>query len=262
MSRIFLTGLLIALLIGLININTDAATINFQEPAGWNVGDSNSTNQLWEAEPTSRFLASNTPPDSSSVNPNISSSPTLSVNVPGFVASSGGYYAFGGDFGIESDIYNHGGASGTGSYGATYGTHVIVQTGATANAVIAQTNTMEVVQHSGLAITGGDNASLLQVDTLFTGVIELSFGPVSYEELIFEFWLPGYTDDFSVQFVGNVHSSFQNMRVDSMILEAAPNGGSPVPLTTAPVPEPGSLILLTLSGLGATVWKRRAKNVL
>lgn len=251
MNRKFLPGFAFTLIVGLISTEANAATVNFQDPAGWNVGDSNSTNQLWEATSASPFLASGTLPDSSSVNPSISSTSTLGVNSPGFIASSGGYYAFTENYGVESDIYNHGGASGSGSYGGTYGTHVIVQTGATTNPPVSVlTDTIEIVQHGGAAIAGGDNASLLQVSTLFAGVVDSTFGLVDYEELVFEFWLPGYTDDFSVQFDEIIHSSFQNLRVDSMIVEAAPNGGSPAPLTTASVPEPGSLILLALGGLG------------
>lgn len=264
MKKILFTSIALFLAIGLSYSNTQAATFSFLEPAGWNIGDSESTYQEWTATPASPLLASNTPPDSSSATPSISNTSTLSVDSPGFVAGSGGYYAFSGTYGLFSDNYNHGGTSGTGSYGATYGTHVIVQTAAAPNGVSVIPGTLEIVDIAGSPISGGDNASSLQQSEFFYDTATIpGFGDVDLQGLIFEFWLPGYTGDFKAQWSEQVHSSFQGLRVDSMISEAS-GGNSPFVLTTSPVPEPGSLILLAVSGLGLGVvaWKRRAKNVL
>ena len=84
-----------------------------------------------------------------------------------------------------------------------------------------------------------------------------SFGEVDYQELIVEFWLPEYTGDFRVAFDQKVHTSLDSLRVDSMIVAAAQGGGSPFANTA--VPEPSSLVLASLAGLGLVGfgWRRR-----
>jgi hypothetical protein len=102
---------------------------------------------------------------------------------------------------------------------------VFVQTAATTNddpnaggpaSVFAET--LELVRQDGSPITGGDNDSVLAITQVSLEDVLTSFGIVPQQELVFEFWLPGYTDDFRVQFDSIVHSSFQHLRVDTLIV--------------------------------------------
>jgi hypothetical protein len=190
------------------------------EPAGWAVGDLDSTFQEWVTGSTA-FLTADTPPSGNSANPALSEPATMGVNLPGFVASSGGYYSFGGDYGVFADILNHGGSLGTGGpYPANAGTRVLVQVAATMNTdanVSVNLDSVQVVSPNGSAIAGGCNSCSLQVEELALGPVETSFGIVPQQELLFEFWLPDYTDDFRVEMEVSVHSSFQHLRIDSRI---------------------------------------------
>lgn len=209
-----------------------AGAFSFQEPVGWTVGDAESTFQEWESTVTG-FSLTGTTPTASNVNPAISSTSTMGVSSPGFVAGSGGYYSFSEStttYGVSADVFNHGGASGSGGpYTSNYGTRVFVQTAATIGqagvlgpeGVGLVIDSLELVQINGSPITGGDNASKLQSNVLALNSIITSFGPADQEEILFEFWLPGYTDDFRVQFESSRHSSFQHLRIDTLIEAAA-----------------------------------------
>lgn len=196
---------------------------NFQEPSLWKVGDAGTTFRQWEATPSTPFQAVDSPPTERLANPMIDAVPELSVHSPGFVASSGGYYAFSDSYRITADIYNHGGTLGmSGGYAAEYGTRVLVQTAATTNpdfdASVFQ-DSMELVHLDGTPISGGANEDLLGVTQLFLQEVETPFGPANQQELIFEFLLPQYSADFRVQFESAVHSSFQQLRVDTFLVE-------------------------------------------
>ena len=203
-----------------------AAAINFQDPVGWSVGDADSTFQEWDTA-VSAYSLSATPPSSSNVNPAISSPPALGATPPAFVAGSGGYYSFE-DYQVSADVFNHGGSAGIGGpYSGNHGTRIYVQTSATMNVDVNDggpasvfPDRLEIVMHDGSPLTGGDNGSALQVTQLFLGEVITSFGLVPLQELLFEFWLPGYTDDFRVQFESISHTSLLHLRVDSSIVEA------------------------------------------
>ena len=47
--------------------------------------------------------------------------------------------------------------------------------------------------------------------------METSFGIVPQQEMLYEFWLPEYADDFRVEMEVGIHSSFQQLRVDTRI---------------------------------------------
>lgn len=211
-----------------------ATGAHFLEPCGWTVGDANSTFQEWDAnldfdnpENDFAFFTSGTPTSDTNANPTLSSDATMGVMNPGFPASSGGYYAFGGPYVVEADIFNHGGPSGTGSYADHFGTRVFVQTASTLSVggvsvfpdeiVEEEIRGIEIVQLDGSLIAGGENQSKLQSVQLFLGPVATPIGIQDQEELLFEFWLPGYTDDFRVKFDVQQHSSFQHLRVDSHI---------------------------------------------
>jgi hypothetical protein len=105
-------------------------------------------------------------------------------------------------------------------------------------------DTMEIVDLAGLPITGGDNASAIHEEQIWSGLVGSTFGDVTIETFIWEFYLPGYTGDFRVQWDEIVHSSFDQLRVDSMVTESA------LPIT--PIPEPASVILLVLGSLAVS----------
>lgn len=248
---------------------------HFLDPAGWNVGDSGSTYQEWDSLTVPSGIG-NSPDRGYATNPTGLNSPTLSVKSPGFHSGSNNFYSFSSNYGATADIYNH----TTGSYGPEYGTHVILQTGSSQNpdaeGVVAGHmelvaghgfgnfwDTMKLVDLVGNPIAGGDNASALQIAEIsYQPDVASSFGAVDYQELIYEFWLPGYTGDFRVDWGQIVHGTIDTLRVDSMVAAAAVGGGSPFPLTSA-VPEPGSAGLLmtgAISAVGAVVMRRRRKR--
>ncbi len=210
------------------NATCFAGAFNFQEPTDWNVGDPGSVYLNWEAAVLAPFMATNTPPTASNVNPTISSTAGMSVQSPGFVAGSGGYYSFAGNYGIRADVYNHGGSSGVGSpYTSGYSTRVLVQTAATTNPDVDTSvipSSIELVQLDGSPIVGGGNAELVGMTQLFLQEVMTPFGPAEQEELLFEFQLPSYADNFRVRFQSFNHSSFQELRVDTLLVANATPG--------------------------------------
>ena len=203
-----------------------AGAFNFQAPTDWTVGAAGSTYQEWEASEATPFASVNSLPTASNVSPAITSLAKMSVQSPGFVASSGGYYSFSDSvptYRIFANVYNHAGSFGTGEpYASSHGTRVIVQTAATMNPDYAASvfpDSVELVKLDGSAIAGGANADLLSSSQLFLGEVETSFGLADQQELCFEFFLPAYSADFRVRFTSSVHSSFQELRVDTMLVE-------------------------------------------
>jgi len=224
-----------------------AAATSFLTPGSWGVGDANTTYQEWDTFGDSAPFA----PDAGlSVNPAITTSPSVSVVSPGFVAGSGNFYSFSADYGFTADIYNHGGPSGSGGLPAGSGTHVIVQTSSTLNGDDGvYSDTLELVDLLGNAIIGGANASALRHDVIFDGTVGSPLGPVTQREEIWEFFLPGYVDDFRVQADVIVHSSFDQLRVDTAIGQTA--------FDTTAVPEPASLALLAAGGVMTLARRKR-----
>ena len=215
-----------------------ASAVNFQDPNDWAVGDSGSTFQEWDARPLEFlgdpnafiFSTRSTSPSAMTASPALTDDPNLSVLSPGFVGSSGGYYSFSGDYGVYADILNHGGIAGTGGlYDASFGTRVIVQTAATVNedpnvggpaSIFAET--LELVDPNGASLQGGGNSDALHILEVSDPnlLVDSPFGLVHQQEYFFEFWLPGFTGDFRVQTGSIVHSSFQHLRVDTLIVQA------------------------------------------
>lgn len=265
----FLASLVMAGLVGTTAsagyVTTLGVENQFLNPAGWNGGDPNSTYQEWDYLATA---SGNSPDHGYVTNPTGLDTPTFSVKSPGFVSGSHNFYSFSADYGATADIYNHGGSSGTGSFGSESGTHVIVQVGTSVNSdeesfpghgTGVYLDSLKLVNLLGGAITGGDNGSALQIaEVSYQLDVPASFGAVDYQELIYEFWLPGYTGDFRVDWDQKVHAMIDTLRVDSMIAAAAVGGGSPFSLTI--VPEPGTVGLLVtgaMSAVGAVLLRRR-----
>ncbi len=225
----------------------------FVEPIGWDVGDAGSTSQSWDNlyRPPVPIPTTNITPDISLVtNPAIATPSTINVSSPGFATSSGNFYSFASNYEVFSNIFNHG-------TGGSDGTHVIVQTagtsgGATGTEGSVIDNTLEIVDLSGNSLSGGANSeALVHGDAIFQGVFyaEAVASDVDYEVLIWEFFLPGYTGDFRVQWTTPIHSSFDQLRVDSMIASTA--------FSPSFVPEPTSLALAGICALGLAMSRKR-----
>jgi hypothetical protein len=167
----------------------------------------------------------------------------LSVSSPGFRVSSGNFYSFSGNYPVSANIYNH---------GAGAGTHVIVQTAATLGGT-GQTvlpGTLQIVDLGGSPLTGGANsAAVVNGDEIFNGSVSSSMGEVTLAVQIWEFFLPGFAGDFRVQFTEEIHSSFDQLRVDSMISSTA--------FAPSFVPEPTSLALAGLCAFGLALSRKR-----
>lgn len=226
----------------------------FVEPGSWTVGDSGSTYQAWD-----NFSGStgNTPDAGYNTNPSIGTQPVVNVNFPGFRSGSSNFYSFSGPYSIEAEIENHG-------TGGSNGTHIIVQTAATMNGdpgaggpASVFYSTLEIVDPNGVSLTGGDNGSaLVNAGLLANGIVNSTFGPVSMEVRIWEFFLAGYTGDFNVQWDEIVHSSFDELRVDSLVTASALPA---TPFTFQQIPEPGTVVLAVLGMIGI-VGTRRQKG--
>ena len=227
-------GIVVAswVLVSLTTSNALAGAHAFQDPTDWSLGGPGSTFQEWEASLATPYSTLETLPSGSNGNPTLTSPSVMDAESPGFVAGSGGYYALSGDYRVNANVFNHGGSSGSGGpYSSRFGTRIFVQTAATVNEDVSEggpasilSESLGIVTHEGVPLAGGDNSSLLQTTELFLGNVITSFGIVPQQELLFEFWLPGYTDDFRVQFDTIVHSSFLHLRVDSLIVEAGVAG--------------------------------------
>ena len=188
------------------------------DPAYWNAGDLYSTYQEWDAFTST---SGNTPDVGHITNPSIVDIPTLSVLWPGFVSSTNNFYSYAGDYGIEVEIFNHGSAAPAGC-----GTHVIVQTAATMNPqfeVSVYRDSVEITDLFGGAITGGSNNEALRQDERWRGEVLTPHGLVDQQELIWEFFLIGYTGDFLISADIVVHSQLRQLQVDTInVAEAFP----------------------------------------
>lgn len=226
------------------------ANPSFADPDHWSVGSADSTYQEWDDLPNS------TPDIGSSANPSISSSSTIAPVSPGFGTSSGNFYSFSGDYGFESTIYNHGGSSGSGSYGASMGTHVIIQTASSQNegtGVYPSSIELYDPSNPGTTLTGGDNASAIGHSVIFQGVVSSSQGDVNYREDIWEFYLPGYTGDILIGGDIKIHASFDRFRVDTMITDSA--------FSPTAVPEPATYAAaLGVITLGVVLRRRQRRR--
>jgi hypothetical protein len=230
----------------------------FVDPGGWSVGDAGSTHQIWNAKTAS---LGNLPDQGYNVAGATLTAPTHSVKSPGFgPTSTGNFYSFSGDFGATADIYNHGGSS-------SLGTHVIVQIGASLNpdeesfpghGTGVFLDSLKIVDLSDAALAGGDNPSSLQISEIsYEEGVSSTFGPVDYQELIYEFFLPNYTGDFRVDWDQKVHATIDTLRVDSMI---APQAFSLTGVSAVTTPEPSSMLLCVLGGLTVAAMSRRRRR--
>ena len=214
----------VGVLVGLLEVASAQDAVYFVDPNFWNVGDPNSTYQEWDVFTST---TGNNPDVGHITNPYGLTDPNLSVYPPGFVSGSANFYSFNGDYGISVDGYNHGGSSGAGAP-AGYGTHVIVQTAATINGdpnvggpASVFSDSVQIVDFSDASIGGGSNTDALRVQEIWRGIVPSSWGDVTQQEMIWEFFLPNYTGDFRVRLDNIVHCMFLQARIDSMIASEA-----------------------------------------
>ncbi|MBK9119477.1 MAG: hypothetical protein IPM18_07730 [Phycisphaerales bacterium] len=235
--------LLITTFAALLTVRLAAAEVMFFAPDGWTPGATGSTYQEWDFFTSA---ATNAPDAGYLTDGTVL--PTPNVAGP-YVTASGSFYFWGGPYNVSASIYNYGAAAPTG-----YGTHVIVQTAATMNPDPAAggpasviLDQVRIVDTDGNVLPGGSNAEALRIDQIRTVVVSGMGGtPATQEELIFEFFLPGYTGDFRVSTLVVVHSSFNQIRVDTQVATEA------FPITV--IPEPATALLLSF---GLLALRRR-----
>lgn len=212
------------------------ASASFVAPGEWNVGDAGSTYQQWDVlgAPT------NNAPDIGVFSPG---SPILEATGGAIATGSGNFYLWTHDYGTEADIYNQSGSGGT---------HVIVQIDASMNGTDSvYRNSLEILTLAGGAITGGANASALANVVQSTYTVSTPQGDADAQVLGWEFFLPGYTGDFMVKSASIVHSSFKEMRVDSMV------SSSNTAFNTTVIPEPATLLLFGGAAGGMVLFRRK-----
>lgn len=221
-------------------------TLAFQEPGGWSVGDANSTHQAWDSFSGTAGAA---PDLSYEVFPTGLTMPTAGVLSPGFRTGSQNYYSFSGNYGVELDIFNHGGATGT-SGGLGGGTYVTVQAastiGAGAGTII---DSLELVKQDGTSLLGGSNGEALAEAELFRGIVPTIMGDQDYQQYAWRFFLPDWTGDFRVQWDQTIHSSLDAVRVDSFVTDQ--------PFSVVPEPASAALMGVVMVGLAMRRQRRR-----
>jgi hypothetical protein len=217
------------------------------EPIGWSVGDLNTTYQEWDGDPapgTPLPTAGGAPDDGYFANPAPLSSPTISASGGNVFSSSttGNYYSFSGNYNVAAFVPQAPTVGGSG-----YGTHVIVQTGSSIGA-IGSVLSADIDRGDGGAVQVVQAATQMW----FASGLPSFGGPTDAEVLLWEFWLPEFTGDFTVNMVASIHSSFDQLRVDTAVVQSGDDGGSPF----AAIPEPSSALLLLSAG-GLLLRRRR-----
>ena len=114
---------------------------------------------------------------------------------------------------------------------------------------------LEIVDLGGAALPGGANSSaLVDAAVVAAGPVISTFGTVNLQVLLWEFFLPGYTGDFRVQWTEIDDSSLDQLRVDSFIAASAL---SPTSFVFQSIPEPSGLALALLAVTGFVTKRRR-----
>ena len=185
----------------------------FAEPDAWAVGDVFSTYHGWDF-----FVASagNVPDVGAVTNPPLAAEAVATTLAPGFLSSSNNFYAFASDYTVAAEVPNHGDAAPPGA-----GTLVRVQAAATVNPDFGdgvRVDGVGLLTPAGRPIAGGEPQALCRATLLYSGpsVIGGPFGDVTQDEWLFDYWLPGYVDDFVVELDSRIHASFLALRVDTL----------------------------------------------
>lgn len=220
-------------------------------PGGWSVGTALSTSQDWAATASDHIDGA----------PNVGfndagaglAEPVLSVESPGFVAGSGGFYSFSGAYNVVAALN-----APSAGVPAGAGTYVIVQSFATIDPDDGLGHSGTVL---GVTLTDASGNAIAGLQHLRSEVygyephFASSFGDVQAQATIDEFWIPDFTGGFKA--ISNVidDSSFQEQRIDSIVALPLADGGAPFALTV--VPEPG---LCGVLGLAAVALGRRGRK--
>jgi hypothetical protein len=225
-----------------------AVTPVFQlvDPAGWSVGAPLSTSQDWAGAPS----------DPIDGTPNVLfndagaglTPPALSPVSPGYVSGSGFMYSFSGPYSAVASLHAPTADIPTGA-----GTYVIVQTFGTLNPDFGTLLGITLTDPSATPLAAAQH---LRSDTYnYLPHFASSFGDVEAQATIDEFWIPGFTGDFSARADMSIHASLQELRVDAILATPGAGGAAPFPLTS--VPEPASCTLLSTATLGLIARRRR-----
>jgi len=218
------------------------AALAFVDPGSWDIGDDFSTYQHWDVVTADTGNL----PDVGSFGPGADS--TWSVTPPGFATGSGNFYAFAGPYGSYADL------AGYDSGPAGSGTHVIVQIVASlgeGGMVGLFPDSVQLLDaFGGTPLDGGANADLLRSDVLTTYDGDFGGQPITIEERIFEFYLPEFVGDFTLDLGFNASAVNFELRVDTILADG------PLPIT--PIPAPGAIAAFGLAGLGLGARSRRA----
>jgi hypothetical protein len=230
----------------------------FVDPDGWNVGDTGSTFQAWDTfapkfGAPSATLPARSPDAGLTTNPVLGTGPTVTGSgSPGtfiFVTGTNNIYSPIGNYTLNANIPNHNSGGGN-------GTHVIVQATASVGdpPVGVVPNTLNIVDLSNNPITGGANSSaLVNGGLIAAGIVDSTMGPVQLEVRIWEFFLPNYTGDFRATWTQGIHSTLDQLRVDSFITV---NALAPTAYTFQQIPEPSSMAIGLLGLAGVFVGRR------
>jgi len=218
------------------------ATTDFFEPAAWSVDDATATYQEWD----DLTATAGSVPDVGQTGGLFDA--TLSAPGPVIVTSTDNFYSFSSDYDVLAEIPNHGGADGS----LPGGTQVIVQVGTTLSDGPSgvRPESLIITGPGGEPLLGGGSDDPLAEATLFSGTTSSFIGDVDYAERAWEFFLPEWTGDFEVHFTMAQHSSTDRIRIDSRVVTS----GEPLVTT---VPEPTSVALIGLGGLGLLRRRRR-----
>ncbi len=197
----------------------------------WTLGNAHTTRQewsdLWDRRINSRAANINAGGLQTDGSAEVFSG-TIAATAPGYITTSGNFYAYAGDFTGTILAGNYGGATGS----RDGGTFVLFQTSTAVNPDVRPMYAIgnpggsyetgydplgiEITLHDGSPVPGG--ASILHWGLNFQSISEPSpHGEIPWQENLWTIWMPEWTGDFRIHW-GNVnHGAFSAARLDTAI---------------------------------------------
>lgn len=198
----------------------------------WTLGDVHTTRQEWSDLYARRLNSRSAQVDAIGGLQTDGSGPvfsgTITASAPGYITTSGNFYAYTGDFTGTILAGNYGGATGA----RAGGTLALFQTSSAANPDVRPMFAIgnpdgsyeegydplgiEITLHDGSPVPGG--VSILHWGINFQAIREPSpHGEIPWQENLWSIWMPEWTGDFRVHY-GNVnHGAFSAARLDTAI---------------------------------------------